>query len=721
MKKGGAAAFLLFCLSAILIGQKDQKIIIPPEQHSVEVRLVLVDVIVTRDGQFVRDLAEDDFEVYEDGRKVTLTSCELWSHEKELRRDLLREPVEKKEKAPPISPKKIAVIFDCINTWERNLKRGIDVIAEDLSSLADTGNEVSIYQLSEEAGLVLLQPFTPDGDLVRIAALRASGNAWNPDRLRFTTLESIERSVLKEIIELELKDYLLREKRRFENTMGGILAGINLLKGFPGRKAVLIISSGIPDITHSIEALNMGTENPFDNFLNPREILARIKIFDPCGVLQKRQFENGDQLLREVIRFANTQNVSVYTLDPDVFTKTVLPGETAEYAGRMEEEMASERISREGKLRKVQNLRALSEETGGDLFRGADKYQRFQEVLKTDLSYYYLLSYTPPRQKPDGAYHEIKVVVRRSGVSVRARQGYVDYTEKEEKSMFLSGAIYNPSLYADLSFEARMVPFYSESGDVEPWLSLAVPFRTIARESMGESGVKELTLYLLGVARGGMQRSFSAETSLTIKEVSSADKVIDPESYYFYFFKLSPQKMTDEGYEVSCVLYDPETKRASSVRTSLRFPEKRKDGGREFVNCVLGEGKGNGSEKKGRFRLNDQDGSLDYGGIKFLPRITHRFYRNEGLFVFMQVYSLGGQKDLLPEFELKDGEGSFHSLEGKPVAEHLDAKHRIWSALFSFDLGQCSAGDGVLTVFLPDARSQTGSSREFRIYILNPL
>jgi hypothetical protein len=208
---------------------------------------------------------------------------------------------------------------------------------------------------------------------------------------------------------------------------------------------------------------------------------------------------------------------------------------------------------------------------------------------------------------------------------------------------------------------------------------------------------------------------------LTIKEVSSADKVIDPESYYFYFFKLSPQKMTDEGYEVSCVLYDPETKRASSVRTSLRFPEKRKDGGREFVNCVLGEGKGNGSEKKGRFRLNDQDGSLDYGGIKFLPRITHRFYRNEGLFVFMQVYSLGGQKDLLPEFELKDGEGSFHSLEGKPVAEHLDAKHRIWSALFSFDLGQCSAGDGVLTVFLPDARSQTGSSREFRIYILNPL
>jgi hypothetical protein len=238
---------------------------------------------------------------------------------------------------------------------------------------------------------------------------------------------------------------------------------------------------------------------------------------------------------------------------------------------------------------------------------------------------------------------------------------------------------------------------------------------------MGEGGERGLILYLLGVARGGIQRSFSAETSLTFKNLPSEDKDIDPESHYFYFFKFSPQKMIDEGYEVSCLLYDPETKRAGSVRTSLSFPEKRKDGRAEFVNCVLGESKRNEREKKERFRLNDRDGCLDYGGIKFLPRITHRFYRSEGLYVFMQVYAPGGQKDLLPEFELKDGGGSFHSFEGKLIAEHWDTKHRIWSALFSFDLSRCSPGDGVLTVSLPDALGQVGSSREFRISILNPL
>lgn len=37
-----------------------------PEKHEVEVRLVLLDVIVTKDGEFVKDLSSEDFEIYED-------------------------------------------------------------------------------------------------------------------------------------------------------------------------------------------------------------------------------------------------------------------------------------------------------------------------------------------------------------------------------------------------------------------------------------------------------------------------------------------------------------------------------------------------------------------------------------------------------------------------------------------------------------------------------
>lgn len=50
----------------------------PDERHEVTVRLVLVDVIaVDRDGRFVTDLTEADFEVTEDGKKMDLASAEL--------------------------------------------------------------------------------------------------------------------------------------------------------------------------------------------------------------------------------------------------------------------------------------------------------------------------------------------------------------------------------------------------------------------------------------------------------------------------------------------------------------------------------------------------------------------------------------------------------------------------------------------------------------------
>ena len=50
-------------------------------KHEVAVRLVLVDVIATKDGEFVKDLTAEDFEVKEDGKKIPINSFELISFE----------------------------------------------------------------------------------------------------------------------------------------------------------------------------------------------------------------------------------------------------------------------------------------------------------------------------------------------------------------------------------------------------------------------------------------------------------------------------------------------------------------------------------------------------------------------------------------------------------------------------------------------------------------
>ncbi|MGB3861766.1 MAG: hypothetical protein WA915_06755, partial [Candidatus Aminicenantaceae bacterium] len=41
--------------------QEQQQQLLPQEKHEVKVRLILVDVIVTKDGEFVKDLSKEDF------------------------------------------------------------------------------------------------------------------------------------------------------------------------------------------------------------------------------------------------------------------------------------------------------------------------------------------------------------------------------------------------------------------------------------------------------------------------------------------------------------------------------------------------------------------------------------------------------------------------------------------------------------------------------------
>jgi len=60
---------VLFCF---IFGFQKQQKLPPPEKHEVEVRLVLVDVIVTKDGKFVTDLLKEDFELYETETKFPL-------------------------------------------------------------------------------------------------------------------------------------------------------------------------------------------------------------------------------------------------------------------------------------------------------------------------------------------------------------------------------------------------------------------------------------------------------------------------------------------------------------------------------------------------------------------------------------------------------------------------------------------------------------------------
>jgi hypothetical protein len=75
-------------------------------------------------------------------------------------------------------------------------------------------------------------------------------------------------------------------------------------------------------------------------------------------------------------------------------------------------------------LRAAAGQRLLAEETGGDAVVNSNDFRAAFERFVRDNSTYYMLGYAPSSERADGRFHNIQVIVRRPGVTVRARRGY---------------------------------------------------------------------------------------------------------------------------------------------------------------------------------------------------------------------------------------------------------------------------------------------------------
>ena len=178
MRKIYTRIFFSFLLtSCVLFAVNDRIKLSQAEEHEAIVRLVLVDVVATdKEGSFVSDLKEEDFEVYEDGKKMLINSFELVLFAKE---NILEEEKQISRSGQRYARKKrFIVIFDSINTIQRMIDRSKQSILNNLISLIEQGREIMVFELSEKEGMKILQPFTSEERLIAQAVDKASGSIW---------------------------------------------------------------------------------------------------------------------------------------------------------------------------------------------------------------------------------------------------------------------------------------------------------------------------------------------------------------------------------------------------------------------------------------------------------------------------------------------------------------------------------------------------------------
>jgi VWFA-related protein len=424
----------------------------PPVTFKVEVNYVEIDAVVTDDdGNFVRGLTRDDFEIIEQGKpqKVAIFS-------------LVDIPVERADpplySASPIDPdvatnrrefegRVFILVLDDLHT---HFARGARVKAaarqfverhlgaNDLAAVVHTGG------LRGGA-----QEFTSSRRLLLQAIDRFMGQ-----KERSATLEKIEDLDRRRGIRGgggpavdALESIRAHKARNAMNTLKGVAEYLTGIRG--RRKAVVYFSEGID--------------------------------YDINNVIENRYASDVRDEMQAAIAAATRANVSFYAVDP-----RGLAGfeDGIEIASVPVEDNTLGTTSMLNETRLAQDtLRTVSDETGGFAALNRNSFQEAFARIIQDNSSYYVLGYYSDDARRDGRFRSVDVRVRRPGLQVRARKGYVaprgrtpaaSSGASEGTSEALREALNSPVPVSGLGLSAFAAPFRGPGGKASISIALEI-------------------------------------------------------------------------------------------------------------------------------------------------------------------------------------------------------------------------------------------------------
>lgn len=124
--------------------------------------------------------------------------------------------------------------------------------------------------------------------------------------------------------------------------------------------------------------------------------------------------------MRAIVEDAARSDVTFYFVDALGTGRNARSADVREQLAQMPGELP---LSGAGVGTAEDVMSAIASETGGFVVRGVNDVAAALDRVARDRAAYYVLAFTPP-ETPDDRWRRLRVTVRRSGLSVRARRGY---------------------------------------------------------------------------------------------------------------------------------------------------------------------------------------------------------------------------------------------------------------------------------------------------------
>ena len=432
-----------------------------------EANYVRVDVYPTRDDQPVADLAQADFEVLDNGTPQKIEQFE---------RVVIRAAGPQESRVEPSNVREMRSMLE-------GSRARVFVLFLDIGHV-DIGGSYNIRKplvdaLDKVIGADdLVGVMTPDMSArdvafgrktTTISGMLSRHQLWG-ERDRLNPVDPQERRYLECYPELGPTAGIAREmidRRREKQTLDALADLVGFLRGVrEERKAILAITDG-----WLLYRPNPQLARPLDDRVPSGPVIGvdprggRLALGDgrdgtpganTCDGdrMQLSQIDN-DNEFRRLQDAANRANTSFYPVDPRglaVFDTPIGPAPPPSIF--VDAAMLRSRLD---------SLRTLADATDGLAVVNSNDIARGLQRVVADLTSYYLLGYYASG-KLDGRFHSITVRVKRPGVRVRARRGYLaasdgDLNEAARSAAALAAAAPAPAAAAlARAIEAAVAP-----------------------------------------------------------------------------------------------------------------------------------------------------------------------------------------------------------------------------------------------------------------------
>jgi VWFA-related protein len=414
MRKGPLSIAIAIAIAASSAGHGADRV--APLTERIDVSVINVDVVATdRSGKPLGDLTAGDFEVYEDGHLQPISNFFVIANAGVQGAPAVSTAGQPSPPADQHFRRKVVLLIDNNFIDKPPRDAALKLLDRFIDDHFAGGYDWSVTTIGADVETLL--PFTDDKAKIHAALSRARKTP------AFNSHVGLEREILSDPSHRGLREgmdstgEIFGETMRFkgrEQTMRNLMATrrsaialVEMCRAYSaeeGKKLVILVTGGMERNT-SFSAYDS------DKDRNMRDMKLET-----------------EQILDAMTREANAANFNIYVINAKTRGMQALQHDVSNKSAGLTSNGSALYDTTGAESVDVSDVDSSSLKlalgTGGLYMPGGRIDQSFEKI-DTETSNFYSLGYHSPHPE-DGKYHHIRVVVRRPGVSIRHRDGYMD-------------------------------------------------------------------------------------------------------------------------------------------------------------------------------------------------------------------------------------------------------------------------------------------------------